>query len=467
MKKTLLTLAVLLVIVFAFAGCTVPENPSATPTPSEQPREVAIKAGDVYRYFHWNTMDENEPFKNSTRAEEEIQKWNDFQEKYGITIKYVKSPGGYYWQDLPLSAAASGEPICDIFCVGGPYVVLETVFYNNQLGNCVIPLDDYSQYATFDDPDFWDQGSQAACTFNGKLYCAVPQNNGAATVSSNTVTIFNQELLAKAGYSKEHLYQLSKDGQWDWDTFADAAVKCSEPDSNIYGTTLGDNVALGSALVVTNGGHYFERTQTGDVFVGNKTEAVEAWDFIVELANKNAVDTSGATENNSFGTGKVAMLVSTISRLEQIYNYLGFDYGIINPPKGPKANDYISEMNWFVPYSVMRGANNPAGAVQVLYEYFAPKYGINTPENQMLMESELSIFLPEQGSLDTALNITKYTSSENYFLYQTVSDGEIQMLSYLYGNVWKFISGEESPQIFYDSVEDKVNSLITSVQAKG
>jgi hypothetical protein len=121
-------------------------------------------------------------------------------------------------------------------------------------------------------------------------------------------------------------------------------------------------------------------------------------------------------------------------------------------------------MNWFVPYSVMRGANNPAGSVQVLNEYFAPEYGINTPQNQMLMESELSTYLVDQGSLDTALNITKYTSSENYFLYQTVSDGEIQMLSYLYGNVWKFISGEDSPQVFYDSVVDKVNSLVQSVQ---
>ena len=54
------------------------------------------------------------------------------------------------------------------------------------------------------------------------------------------------------------------------------------------------------------------------------------------------------------------------------------------------------------------------------------------------MDAELTVYLKDAGSVETAKNITKYTSNQNYYLYQQVSDGDTKMLSYLYGNVWKY-----------------------------
>ncbi len=488
MKKALTLITVFMVIMLMLVGCNQPQqqNPSATPAPStgtsENPTQStgtdpnptpdsstelqnAIQPGDTYRYYIWSTKDEADPFKDSgARRDSMTEKWHDYETEKGITIRYVEATGGHNWFDLPRSSAAAGEPICDIFDVGGPYVVLGTAFYNGQLGSCLLPISDYAAYGDFSDSEYWDQQSQEICTFSDKLYCVVPQPYGAEYIANHTVTLFNNSMLQDAGYSTDTLYEMSQNGQWTWDEFKQAAIACTDADKGVFGTILGDNIALGSALIVTNGGHYFESTQNGDVFVGNRSNAVDAWNFIVDLAvNNNAVLSDGTTEANAFGRGQIAMMVTTISRLATIYSYLNFEYGIINPPKGPQAQDYISEVNWFVPLSVMRGANNPAGCVQLLSEYCKPEYALNSIENAQLVDAELSAYLLDRGSLETAKNITKYTSVENYFLYQTVTDGSDQMLSYLYGNIYNFISGEASPQTFYDASKPKIDAMIQGV----
>jgi len=472
MKKTLiLVVALMLTAAFLLVGCgpeTSPTNgtsaPTATPAPSEEPSQEAeknaIKAGDNYRYYLWSVTDGENPFSTSVNPERDRQRWTDYQEKYGITITYVQAQAGNNWQDLPLSSAAAGEPICDIFNVGGPYVVLQSVFYDGKIGSALDPVSNYDEYATFDDPNFFDQAAQKHCTFDGELYCIVPHTNGAGQTSMYTVTLFNAEMLANAGYTKDDLYKMSKDGEWTWEAFREAAIRCTNPDKGVYGTYIGDNNYMCSALIASNGGHYFVNDGTGDKFAGNSNEAVAAWDFIVELGQNGYMDYSHTGEANVFGMGKVAMMVTCIARVGVIYQYLKFEYGIINPPKGPAAKDYISENSWFTPVALMKGANNPQGCVRVMKEYFGPEYGIDTVEHQMMVEAEYGLYLTDQGSLDTALNIQKYGTIENYFLYQTVNDGEGTMLRYLYGTADDFINGEQSPKVFLDSVVDKVNHLI-------
>lgn len=472
MKKTLiLVVALLLATVFLMVGCgpettdTSTNAPTPIPTSGEtegtgEQTVVAIKPGDNYRYYLWSVTDGENPFSTSVNPERDRQRWEEYQNKYDITITYVQAQAGNSWQDLPLSSAAAGEPICDIFNVGGPYVVLQSVFYDGQIGSALEPVSNYSEYATFEDPNYFDQESQKHCTFDNKLYCIVPHVNGAAQTSMYTITLFNAEMLASAGYSKDELYRMSKEGEWTWEAFEDAAMKCTNPDKGVYGTYIGDNNALCSALIVTNGGHYFVNDGNGDRFAGNSNEAVAAWDFIVELGQKGYMDYSHTGEANVFGMGKVAMMVTCIARVGVIYQYLKFEYGIINPPKGPAASDYISENSWFTPVALMRGANNPQGCVQVMKEYFGPEYGIDSVEHKMMVEAEYGLYLTDQGSLDTALNIQNYGSIENYFLYQTVNDGEGTMLRYLYGTADDFIKGETTPKVFLDSVVDKVNHLI-------
>ena len=59
------------------------------------------------RYYLWSTADEDNPFKDAgARSESMKERLEEFQTKYGITIKYVESTGGYEWYALPRSSAA-------------------------------------------------------------------------------------------------------------------------------------------------------------------------------------------------------------------------------------------------------------------------------------------------------------------------------------------------------------------------
>ena len=79
--KSMITLAII-IAVLAFAGCAGEEpSASATPAPtasaagteaSESNLKNAIKEGETYRYYVWNTEDENDPFKNVDGVRKEM-----------------------------------------------------------------------------------------------------------------------------------------------------------------------------------------------------------------------------------------------------------------------------------------------------------------------------------------------------------------------------------------------------------
>lgn len=96
----------------------------------------AVKAGEVYRYYVWNTEDESDPFKNvdGVRKEMAVNNKAQFEEKYGVTIRYVLSAGGDDWYATPFASASAGTPMTDIFNAGGSYVTLLAYTYNGSAG---------------------------------------------------------------------------------------------------------------------------------------------------------------------------------------------------------------------------------------------------------------------------------------------------------------------------------------------
>ena len=249
----MITLAII-IAVLAFAGCAGEEpSASATPAPtasaagteaSESNLKNAIKEGETYRYYVWNTEDENDPFKNvdGVRKEMAINNKAQFEEKYGVTIRYVLSAGGDDWYTVPFASAQAGTPMTDIFNAGGSYVTLLAYTYGGSAGQLLLPLGDYAEYGDFSDPEYWDQAAQEICTLGGKLYFCVPSPMGWELVSSNKVTLFNFDLVRRGGMEPEDLYEMSNNGEWTWDAFREAVIACNFPDENIYGTALGDNV---------------------------------------------------------------------------------------------------------------------------------------------------------------------------------------------------------------------------------
>lgn len=481
MKNCLKSFIVLAVVamILAFAGCAEKE-PSASATPAPTKSETtdasgsdlknAIKEGETYRYYVWNTEDESDPFKNvdGVRKEMAINNKAEFEKKYGVTIRYVLSAGGDDWYSVPFASAQAGTPMTDIFNAGGSYVTLLAYTYGGSAGRILLPLDDYSEYADFSDPEYWDQAAQEICTLGGKLYFSVPSPMGWELVSSNKVTLFNFDLVRRGGMEPEDLYEMSNNGEWTWDAFREAVISCTFPEENIFGTALGDNVGIMAALITSNNASYFEKQeyegQLIDRYVGNSQNAIEAWNFFVRLSLEDStVDLSGTAETTTFSAGRIAFLLTGLARTSTIYQRMKSDYGVLMPPKGPQADDYISDQDSFLPLCVFNGVSNPEGCVQVLGEYFRPTYARSSSENQSLLEAELATYLRDTQSLEVCKKLPDVSKVQSHMLYiklRTASEDQAMLESILYGHAWNFASGEETPAQYLDSIVDMVNSTV-------
>lgn len=230
--------AALAVLALSLSGCgdetgqTVPAPTASAASQADGTQAAqtgllnAVKAGETYRYLVWNVTDPNNPYEAITDSLAAVwhKKREAIQEKYGITIEYVKSPEGS-WDSTAMEAAYTGMPLADIVDLGGNYNVLRFYNYNGQPGAIMAPLSDYSQYADFNDEAYWDTQLQETCIFQDKLWYCVPRVNGVGNVSFNMVTFIDKNVMAAKGISVQELYELNQNGSlWTLTNLADKTM---------------------------------------------------------------------------------------------------------------------------------------------------------------------------------------------------------------------------------------------------
>lgn len=479
-----------------FSGCgdngtdataTPAPDSGSSPTVQEQsaylrPRsdelKNAVKEGETYRYFTVATTDSSDPFASELdegRRDFAINRRNDYQDKYGITIEYVQ--GGSDWSTAFAQAAFSGNPLADIFNAGGPFTIYNHYYYNQLPGSILEPLSNYSEYADFNDANWFDLSSQKITTFEGTLYFSVPNIDGFEEVSFSQVTFFNKSILAQHGYDDTAIYEMYDNGEWTWDKFKEIAIACSDMDNEIYGVHIGENNFFMWNLTASNNASILSQTTDPDTgksyyqFTGDSANALEAWDFFIELGQQNIMFAQcWDFEDVKFREGKVALMTTYVNRANKMVaagNYP--EYGIIMPPKGPQADDYISTRNWFVPYCVFKGTSNPAGSVQVLSEYCVPRYAANSEENQASFELDATSVSCDEQSVEVLKQLKSKTITEPFIVYWNAPtfdmDGNQLCLANLYLSYNEaFIDGSMTPAVFFASVKDVLNNALKDAQ---
>ena len=373
MKKiATVTLLLLLAAVFALAGCgpsSTTETPSPSPTADAPARENFIKAGDTYRILIWNNGSENDYVLNnqSARAQNIRERWEDYQQQYGITVTYIASPGDNWLSEAQTSAAAF-EPMCDILHCGGPFTIPLLYGYAGNPGSILTALSDYAEAGDFSDSEYWDvSGQENVGTLGGKHYFAIPLETGFGLVGFNQVTFFNKDILQNSGYTAEDMYTMSAEGNWTFDKLREVAIACTDADRGVYGMHMGQNTCAVFAMVAANGGQYIVNKDGVPTFNANSSNVLEAVDFFIRLAQSDKVvylegNPGSDDDHPSFVLGRHALMITYANRAEKMVND-DIRFGIIMPPKGPSASDYISDVNWFTPYCVMNNVANPAGCV--------------------------------------------------------------------------------------------------------
>lgn len=456
---------------------TVSSKPTSAPTVPSQDEEddpIAIKAGDVYRIFLWDVMEENEVLY---RDAWELGRWEEFQQKYGVTVTWIANPYPFDWKDKVLESAYVGQPVADIYNFGTTTLMLDMLFYNGQ-NQTVSPksmfedLSKYGDYADFTDAQYWDQvAAREIGYFGGAQLAVVPYQNGWNDVLNNQVTFFNKKLLEDAGYSAQQIYSLYQNGEWTFDKFREIALACTDEDNGVKGCAIGSNAIAMLSLISANGGRILTPNNDGvQRFTANSNKAVYAMNFFLDMCRQ---DKSFYTENvlyqmegELFRDGKVAMMLSQVKTVQDnnrstgaIYETDGLEYGIVLPPKGPDATDYISDRNDVSAYAVFKGHENMAGVVQCLYYYRAPYYPLHSQEQKSALEFEASAYF-SSDDIQTIHDASEKTRVSSYmpYWYDGVDSGMVGSNVSGYVPIW--LSGEGNVETNMNSAERDINSII-------
>lgn len=463
------------------AGCGDKQSQAtatATPTPTSSnneptptPELIYMKPGDTYRYYSWDFTTETQYLEGEGIRGEHIRtRYNEMKETYGINIEFVISIGtAWGWMDAPLEAAYSGKPITEVMNAGGPFTLIPMYMYQGMPGSALAPLDQFPEVATFSDPEYWDVETQNSNSyFGGKLYYAIPSRYGAELCASNMVTIFNKEMLAEKGYTAEKMYNWSKNGEWTWEKFEEVAIAVSDETTGVKAVAAGQNYPILWTLVATNGGDFIAKRDVNGVmkdrFTLNEEKSIKAWDFFIKLSRDLDVveQYKGTHETVDFAKGKVAMMLTNVGLVENVSELSdgSFTWGVIMPPKGPDATDYISDVNWFTPVCMMQNVANPQGTVQFIEKFFAPPYGATSQESLELLDIELTPFLHDQESLQTCIDVIGKTHPTAYMTYHALSNYEVR--DYMWGTqmINGMIKGETTPATYFASVKDVVDAII-------
>ncbi|HJA69606.1 MAG TPA: hypothetical protein H9664_06255 [Firmicutes bacterium] len=456
------------------------QSPSATKTylmDRDENLKNAIKEGEVYRYFEWQITDPEDPFAFAGDDGKEfyLNRRNAVQQKYGITIQYVAATAN--WTNDFAAAAYASAPITEVYNAGGPFTMYTNYNFQGNPGSVLETLSQYSEYADFTDSEWFDTESQKVTTYSGDLYFAVPNTVGFDSVSLNQVVFFNKEILAASGYEDDEIYQMYRDGTWTWDAFREIALACTDLDNEVYGTTISENNALMWNLIASNNAAILSQLEDPDTgmtywgFTGNSDNALEAWDFFIQLGKDQSVYLSTTpTEAAFFRSGKVAMMTTYVNRAGQLTGYRQYpEFGIVPVPKGPQADNYVSSCNWFTPYCVFKHTANPAGSVQFLSEYCAPRAARSSEEAMASFDADAMRVVCDEESIEVLRMIPEISITEPYIIYwntPTFSNGDSGMaLCNLFWNYNEaFVDGSQTPSVLFESVADALNEGLKDAQ---
>lgn len=138
------------------------------------------------------------------------------------------------------------------------------------------------------------------------------------------------------------------------------------------------------------------------------------------------------------------------------------DIGVLMPPKGPDATDYISELNWFDGYAVIKSGPNVAGAIEFASLFLKPAYAMSSSEQNDLLTAQAEGFRMDSASIEILKKIPAVSHTSSYMIYWSEASESDTMASICAWQINSFIDGSLSPDTYYASMEEKANSIIRS-----
>lgn len=309
-------------------------------------------------------------------SDDEKAKVEWIEEQTGMNIRYIKIAYGQMDMKYVLDISANNAP--DLL-----YLTDER-FPRYIVKGIGQPLDDYADY--FEEGDEYWEKVKAGSPFKwkGKIY-------GNATGCTPYYVWYNKTMFEENDV-KTPLEYLNE-GNWNFDTLA-ACAKALTADTD--GDGVIDRYGFMSwkqeALVVANGGSFFEFQEDGNIRVALEDQAtLNALQYIQDAGFKdkwfcfNAIDWS-----QGFISERLAMTVETTWFRNEPASNVKFEVDFVPMPTGPD-NTTGATLGFATSFGICTGSKNPYGAMayfKASYEYDKIKEGQPSQYDHLYTEDQ-------------------------------------------------------------------------------
>ncbi len=276
-----------------------------------------------------------------------------FEKKYGGKVTVV-GDGFYDDRGVRLTNLIQSKTQVDVVFHG------DEDFPSYQLTKLIRPID-LSQFDTSSVPY-----NKQSDPFRGETYL-VTANYG---TGAGVLCLYNKTMFENAGL--ETPLELYKKGEWNWNTFRDAARTLSQDTdgdgtNDIYGFADYDI----NGLLCTNGTSLLKKS--GDTYTVNTDETVRrAYQLYFDMYNVDkSVNRDPWSWSEDMVQGKLAMVFQNpIYMLYWMEEGAKFEYDFVPMPKGPDAEGfYVSDSGQGRYFALGATCKNPEGAYAYIKFY--------------------------------------------------------------------------------------------------
>ena len=339
---------VCLALVFMLAGVM---SLSAQPNPRDLGRAPnALRGLNIVVGNYWADYDttKNPPTAqwNGSESQERTLEWRRrIQRDNGFTMQEKNIAS---WNEMPQIAATSimaGRPAATVFVVQADWAM------SLQKQGLLYPISDSRaiDFTTKNKVVEINQMINQLFTFQRKTYAFQIGYGGSL---HGQVIFFNKRLFREAGLDPDLPYDLQKNGRWNWDEFLRICKALTRDTNNdgimdTYAMTADLSTEILDIFVAGNNSEYVSKdARTGKLVNSTGTPAfIEALQFAIRLQREGVMmpKPDGAAWDwykPMFNDGRVAMRMEQEYVRQDIAN-MRDDWGMVLPPKGPKARDYV------------------------------------------------------------------------------------------------------------------------------
>jgi len=308
----------------------------------------------------WSNAYNVNTFQPRNEGEEKELEWRKkVLADNGLNMEVVELSGWDDYFPLVVSNIMSGNKNYSLYCLPADWAM--TLFKQGLL----FPISDSSVKLNNRVPvegqkGAWNKMMEDLFTINGKQYAICPGIGGFSW--QGNFVFFNKRLFKEAGLDPDLLFNLQSAGTWTWDNFFNIAKQLTRDINNdgivdIYGLPCDDSREIMNAFVFGNNGNFVTVDAKGKFQnATNKPEFIEALQFYQRLMNEGVMkvrpnNAAWDWDFTEFFDGRTGMLIAPEWRQGQLPE-MADDYGMVLPPKGPRANNYrmsLTEVVFVVP----------------------------------------------------------------------------------------------------------------------